>query len=65
MQRLLITLAIVAALYFIFFNGNKIIEDVEEKVEKDPEVLYQQHDEKAEGIDPSIHKSSDLGRFGL
>ncbi len=62
MLKLLITLAIVAALYFFVFNGNK---KIEEEVEKSPEVLYQPQNEKSEGIDPSIHKSSDLGRFGL
>ena len=62
MLKLLITLAIVAVLYVFVFNGNN---NIEEEVEKKPEVLYQPQDDKAEGIDPSIHKSSDLGRFGL
>lgn len=62
MLKLLIALAIVAALYFFVFNDNKI---TEEKAGKEAEVLYQPQDEKSEGIDPSIHKSSDLGRFGL
>ena len=62
MLKLLITVAVVAAIYFFAFNDNN---KIEEKIEKDPEVLYQPQDEKAEGIDPSIHKSSDLGRFGL
>ncbi len=62
MLKLIIVLAIVAALYFVFFNGNT---KIEEEVEKNPEVLYQPQEEKSKGIDPSIHKSSDLGRFGL
>lgn len=62
MLKLLIVLAIAAVLYFVYFNGNS---KIEEEVGKDPEVIYQPQDEKAEGIDPSIHKSSDLGRFGL
>ena len=62
MLKLLITLAIVAVLYFFVFNGNN---NIEEEVEKNPEVLYQPQEEKSKGIDPSIHKSSDLGRFGL
>ena len=62
MLKLLITLTIVAALYFFVFNGTTQIED---EVDKEPEMITQPQDEKAEGIDPSIHKSSDLGRFGL
>lgn len=62
MLKLLITLAIVAALYFFVFNGTTQIED---EVDKAPEMITQPQHEKAEGIDPSIHKSSDLGRFGL
>ena len=62
MIQLLIALAIAAVLYFFVFNDNN---KIEEEVEKSPEVLYQPQDEKLEGIDPSIHKSSDLGRFGL
>ncbi len=62
MLKLLITLAIAAVLYFFIFNGNNKIES---EVDKEPEVLYQPQNEKSEGIDPSIHKSSDLGRFGL
>ena len=62
MIKLLIALAIVVLLYFVVFNDNHKIKD---EVEKRPEVLYQPQNEKAEGIDPSIHKSSDLGRFGL
>ena len=62
MIKLLITLAIVVFLYIVVFNGNN---KIEEEVEKKPEVLYEPQNEKVEGIDPSIHKSSDLGRFGL
>ena len=62
MLKLLIILAIVAGLYFFVFNGS---DKVENEVDKHPEVLSQPQDDKAQGIDPSIHKSSDLGRFGL
>jgi len=62
MLKLLITLAIAAALYFVFFNDKT---KIAEEIDKEPEVLYQPQNEKSEGIDPSIHKSSDLGRFGL
>ena len=62
MLKLLIALAIAAALYLVFFNDNtQIVEEVDEE----PGVLSQPQTEKSEGIDPSIHKSSDLGRFGL
>lgn len=62
MIKLLIGLAIVAFLYFSVFNDNS---NTQEQVETKPEAPYQPQSEKAEGIDPSIHKSSDLGRFGL
>jgi hypothetical protein len=62
MLKLLTILVIVAVFYFFVFNGSNTIEG---EVDKEPEVLYQPQDKKAEGIDPSIHKSSDLGRFGL
>ena len=62
MLKLLIILAFVAGLYFFVFNGS---DKVENEVDKRPEVLSQPQDDKAQGIDPSIHKSSDLGRFGL
>lgn len=61
MIKLILALAIVAILYFVVFDRNSKIEEVEKK----SEVLYQPQNEKAEGIDPSIHKSNDLGRFGL
>ena len=53
MLKLLITLDIAAALYFVFFNDKT---KIAEEVDKEPEVPYQPQNEKSEGIDPSISR---------